>query len=66
MRRTIAKRLAESIGPIPHFFLTIDLDVTNLLSVRQQLIDGRRRSAEAGAGYFASPMFLSRNFSIAP
>jgi pyruvate dehydrogenase E2 component (dihydrolipoamide acetyltransferase) len=39
MRRTIAKRLAESIGPIPHFFLTVDLDVTNLLSVRQQLID---------------------------
>jgi len=39
MRRTIAKRLAESTGPIPHFYLTIDLDVTNLLSVRQQLMD---------------------------
>jgi pyruvate dehydrogenase E2 component (dihydrolipoamide acetyltransferase) len=39
MRRTIAKRLAESTGPIPHFYLTVDLDVTNLLSVRQQLID---------------------------
>src|SRR5438046_539279 len=32
MRRTIAKRLAESIGPIPHFFLTADYDVTNLAS----------------------------------
>jgi pyruvate dehydrogenase E2 component (dihydrolipoamide acetyltransferase) len=39
MRRTIAKRLAESTGPIPHFYLTIDVDVTNLLSVRQQLIE---------------------------
>jgi pyruvate dehydrogenase E2 component (dihydrolipoamide acetyltransferase) len=39
MRRTIAKRLAESIGPIPTFYLTADYDVTNLASVRQQLID---------------------------
>ena len=39
MRRTIAKRLSESTDPIPHFYLTIDLDVTNLLSVRQQLMD---------------------------
>jgi pyruvate dehydrogenase E2 component (dihydrolipoamide acetyltransferase) len=36
MRRTIAKRLAESTGPIPHFYLTVDLDVTNLLALRQQ------------------------------
>ena len=39
MRRTIAKRLAESTGPIPHFYLTVDYDVTNLVSMRQQLID---------------------------
>ncbi len=37
MRRTIAKRLSESLGPIPHFFLTIEADVTTLLSLRQQL-----------------------------
>jgi pyruvate dehydrogenase E2 component (dihydrolipoamide acetyltransferase) len=37
MRRTIAKRLAESTGPIPHFYLTADYDVTNLMSLRQQL-----------------------------
>jgi pyruvate dehydrogenase E2 component (dihydrolipoamide acetyltransferase) len=37
MRRTIAKRLAESTGPIPHFYLTADYDVTNLLSLRAQL-----------------------------
>src|SRR5438105_4132887 len=39
MRRTIAKRLAESTGPIPHFYLTVDYDVTNLMSVRQQMMD---------------------------
>jgi pyruvate dehydrogenase E2 component (dihydrolipoamide acetyltransferase) len=39
MRRTIAKRLAESTGPIPHFYLTADYDVTNLVSIRQQFID---------------------------
>jgi pyruvate dehydrogenase E2 component (dihydrolipoamide acetyltransferase) len=37
MRRTIAKRLAESTGPIPHFYLTVDLDVTNLLALRLQI-----------------------------
>lgn len=37
MRRTIARRLSESIGPIPHFFLTADYDVTNLLSLRGQI-----------------------------
>jgi pyruvate dehydrogenase E2 component (dihydrolipoamide acetyltransferase) len=39
MRRTIAKRLAESTGPIPHFYLTADYDVTNLMSIRQQMIE---------------------------
>lgn len=37
MRRTIAKRLGESTGPIPHFYLTIDVDATNLLELRKQV-----------------------------
>jgi pyruvate dehydrogenase E2 component (dihydrolipoamide acetyltransferase) len=37
MRRTIAKRLVESIGPVPHFFLTMDIDVTELLRTRLQV-----------------------------
>ena len=37
MRRTIAKRLSESTGPIPHFYLTVDCDVTDLLAMREQL-----------------------------
>ena len=39
MRRTIARRLAESTGPIPHFYLTADFDVTNLISARQQIAE---------------------------
>ncbi|HEX7151876.1 MAG TPA: dihydrolipoamide acetyltransferase family protein [Thermoanaerobaculia bacterium] len=39
MRRTIAKRLAESTGPIPHFYLTSDYDVTLLLELRKQLLE---------------------------
>jgi pyruvate dehydrogenase E2 component (dihydrolipoamide acetyltransferase) len=39
MRRTIAKRLAESTGPIPHFYLTADYDVTNLISMRTQMVE---------------------------
>jgi pyruvate dehydrogenase E2 component (dihydrolipoamide acetyltransferase) len=39
MRRTIARRLAESTGPIPHFYLTADYDVTNLISIRQQMVE---------------------------
>jgi pyruvate dehydrogenase E2 component (dihydrolipoamide acetyltransferase) len=42
MRRTIARRLSESIGPIPHFFLTADYDVTNLVSLRQQVADAQQ------------------------
>jgi pyruvate dehydrogenase E2 component (dihydrolipoamide acetyltransferase) len=46
MRRTIAKRLAESTGPVPHFYLTADYDVTNLLATREQVnaIEGIKTS----------------------
>jgi pyruvate dehydrogenase E2 component (dihydrolipoamide acetyltransferase) len=36
MRRAIARRLTESKQTIPHFYLTIDLDVEPLLAVREQ------------------------------
>lgn len=37
MRRTIAKRLVESKQTIPHFYLTIDVELDELLSIRRQL-----------------------------
>lgn len=37
IRKTIAKRLAESNGPIPTFFLTAEFDVTRAAEMRTQL-----------------------------
>lgn len=34
MRKTIARRLAESIGPIPTFYLTADLDMERVAEMR--------------------------------
>ena len=37
MRKTIARRLAESIGPVPHFFLTIDVDMGRAIEARRSI-----------------------------
>ncbi len=37
MRKTIAKRLVESIGPVPHFFLTVDVDMTRAVEARKRV-----------------------------
>jgi pyruvate dehydrogenase E2 component (dihydrolipoamide acetyltransferase) len=37
MRRTIAKRLVESKRDAPHFYLTIDCELDNLLKLRQDI-----------------------------
>src|SRR5947208_13472454 len=37
MRRTIAQRLVESLGPIPHFYLDIDVNAGPLMEAREEL-----------------------------
>ena len=37
MRKTVARRLTESLGPVPHFFLTIDVDMTRALAARAKI-----------------------------
>jgi Pyruvate/2-oxoglutarate dehydrogenase complex, dihydrolipoamide acyltransferase (E2) component, and related enzymes len=37
MRRVIAGRLAESIGPIPTFYLTVEIEMDNAFSLRKQV-----------------------------
>ncbi len=37
MRKAIARRLAESIGPVPHFYLTIEVDMGRALDMRSEL-----------------------------
>ncbi len=37
LRKTIARRLAQSLGPIPHFFLTTDVDMERAAEARSAL-----------------------------
>ena len=39
MRQIIASRLAESIGPIPTFYLTVEIEMDNALEFRKQIND---------------------------
>ena len=38
MRKTIARRLTESIGPIPTFYLTSEIDMTAVSDLREQMV----------------------------
>ncbi len=35
MRKTIAQRLAQSLGPVPHFYLTIEVDMKRAMELRE-------------------------------
>src|SRR5436309_2934949 len=37
MRKIIAQRLVESLGPVPHFYLTIDVNAGPLMEAREEL-----------------------------
>ena len=37
MRRVIASRLTESIGPVPTFYLTVEIEMDNTLGLRKQV-----------------------------
>ncbi len=37
MRRTIARRLVTSLGPVPHFFLTIEIDMERAAEMRRSI-----------------------------
>jgi pyruvate dehydrogenase E2 component (dihydrolipoamide acetyltransferase) len=37
MRKTIAKRLVTSIGPVPTFYLTVDVDMTRAVEARERM-----------------------------
>jgi pyruvate dehydrogenase E2 component (dihydrolipoamide acetyltransferase) len=43
LRKVIAQRMLESKQTVPHFYLTIDVDVKNLVSYRNELNQGRER-----------------------
>ena len=37
MRRTIAKRLVTSLGPVPHFFLTTEIEMDRAVEMRKNI-----------------------------
>ena len=37
MRKSVARRLTESLGPVPHFFLTVDVNMTRALEARARV-----------------------------
>jgi pyruvate dehydrogenase E2 component (dihydrolipoamide acetyltransferase) len=48
IRKTIAKRLSQSIGPIPTFYLTSEVDMERVWEARESLREaGQRESGEA-------------------
>jgi pyruvate dehydrogenase E2 component (dihydrolipoamide acetyltransferase) len=61
MRKTIARRLTESKSTVPHFYLSIDVDASELMKLRER-INGELASGSAGkGGDEAQPMKISLN-----
>jgi pyruvate dehydrogenase E2 component (dihydrolipoamide acetyltransferase) len=54
MRKTIAKRLVESLGPVPHFFLRVTVDMTRTLEARERV----NRLLERGEGKISINDFI--------
>jgi pyruvate dehydrogenase E2 component (dihydrolipoamide acetyltransferase) len=55
MRRTIARRMAESTSTIPHFHLTISVDATELAALRKQV---NEQLADAGVKVSVNDMIV--------
>ena len=62
MRKTIAKRLATSIGPIPTFYLTIDVDMTRTLELRERV---NQRLEKSGGGKTSINDFVIKAVAMA-
>ena len=70
MRQVIASRLAESIGPIPTFYLTVEIEMDNTLAVRKQINanldddakDQRQRHHRKSRGDVAAQASMGQRF----
>jgi len=62
MRKVIARRLAESKQTVPHFYLTIECEIDNLLAMRKEL---NARGAEDGAFKLSVNDFVIRAAALA-
>jgi len=62
MRKIIARRLVESKQLVPHFYLTIECDIDNLLAMRKDL---NERGAKDGAYKLSVNDFIIRAAALA-
>ena len=51
MRKTIARRLAQSMQTTPHFYLTVDCDLEKLLKLREELNAAAPKDKEGKPAY---------------
>ena len=54
LRKTIARRLVQSIGPVPTFYLTSEADMERVWEGREALLGGEHRSGGQGTEVRAS------------
>jgi pyruvate dehydrogenase E2 component (dihydrolipoamide acetyltransferase) len=50
LRKAIAKRLAQSIGPVPTYYLTTEVDMERVAEAREALNEAARRLGGSAAG----------------
>jgi pyruvate dehydrogenase E2 component (dihydrolipoamide acetyltransferase) len=46
MRKAIARRMAEAMAPIPHFYVTMAVDMDAAMALREQINAGREKDAK--------------------
>jgi pyruvate dehydrogenase E2 component (dihydrolipoamide acetyltransferase) len=61
MRKTIARRLTESKATVPHFYLSIDVDASELVKLREHINAELASSGAGKSGDEAQPMKISLN-----
>lgn len=68
MRRTIARRLQQSMQTVPHFYVTMAMDASRLVDLRVQLNDALERQGDALRVSFNDliVMAVSRNLARHP
>jgi pyruvate dehydrogenase E2 component (dihydrolipoamide acetyltransferase) len=61
MRKTIARRLTESKATVPHFYLSIDVDASGLVKLREQINAELLATTDGKSNGEAQPLKVSLN-----
>jgi pyruvate dehydrogenase E2 component (dihydrolipoamide acetyltransferase) len=61
MRKTIARRLTESKSTVPHFYLSIDVDASGLVKLREQINAELASATNGKSNGEAQPLKVSLN-----